>query len=264
MYVINPKDEILPNFALSQKLTYLNTFRELAKIEDREPVMFRGMTQRKTVALCKEQGRDFYYVDTGYLGNSHSLKKEYHRIVKNDVQHTKIKWDMPTDRFKWLSANKRYLKFPGWKKDGRSILVVTPSDKPCKYYGVNKDQWLENTLTTLKQHTDRPIIIREKQPRKVRAEEHLYKQIVEDDIFALVTYNSIAATEAIGFGIPAFTSAPNAANDLCTKDLANIETPYYANTQKVEKWQHWLAYCQYTILEMQVGKAFKILQDYDL
>ena len=92
----------------------------------------------------------------------------------------------------------------------------------------------------------------------------MYKQLSEDNIFALVTYNSIAAIEAIGFGIPAFASAPNAAHDLCSKDITNIEMPYYADKQKVEKWQHWLAYCQYSITEMQVGKAFKILQDYNL
>jgi len=264
MYAINPNDEILPNFGISQKLTFIKTYRDLITAEDRDPVMFRGMTQRKTVALCNEQNRDFFYVDTGYLGSSHSLRKEYHRVVKNNVQHTNVNWEMPTDRFKWLSANKRYLKFPGWKRNGTSILVVTPSDKPCKFYGIKKDEWLKSTLDTLKKCTDRPIIIREKENRKIRSNNHLYKQMTNDNIFALVTYNSIAAIEAIGFGIPAFVSAPNAAQDLCSKDITNIENPYYADTQKVEKWQHWLAYCQYSITEMQVGKAFKIIQDYNL
>ena len=258
MYAINPNDEILPNFGISQKLTFIKTYRDLITAEDRDPVMFRGMTQRKTVALCNEQNRDFFYVDTGYLGSSHSLRKEYHRVVKNNVQHTNVNWEMPTDRFKWLSANKRYLKFPGWKRNGTSILVVTPSDKPCKFYGIKKDEWLKSTLDTLKKCTDRPIIIRDKAPRQQRIVKSIYSDLL--DCHALVTYQSIAAIESVIDGVPAFTMAPTAADPVCDKDLSLIETPTVQYEDKLYKWACHLAYGQFHNDELKNGTAYRILR----
>ena len=264
MYAINPNDDIIKNLEYSTRLTYINSHRYLEKCQDREPVIFRGMAKRKTVNICKEQGRDFYYIDTGYLGNIQTTKKDFHRIVKNNVQHMHVNYNMPSIRFDKLVERYRYLEFKNWKKNGKAILVVVPSEKPCKFYGVDKTLWLEQTLSLLKKYTDRPIIVREKQSRNVRADNHLYKQLVTDDIFAVVTYNSIAAVEAIGFGIPAFTAADTAANDFCSKDLSKIEEPYYADTEKIKKWQHWLAYCQYTVIELQTGRAMRIIEDYNL
>lgn len=264
MYAINPNDSMIQNLQYNQSLVYINTYRSLINLKDREPVIFRGMAKRKVVDICKSQNRDFYYMDTGYLGNINSTKKDYHRIVKNNVQHTKVNYDMPSYRFENLLKYHPYIKFNGWKKGGKSILVVVPSDKPCKFYNIDKQTWIEQTVSLIKKYTDRQIIIREKQPRNKRATNNLYKQIVQDDVYAIVTYNSIAAIEAICFGIPAFTGQDTAANEMCSKDFSKIESPFYPNRQKVEKWQHWLAFCQYSIRELQTGKAMKTLKEYNL
>ena len=80
---------------------------------------------------------------------------------------------------------------------------------------------------------DRPVIVRDKVNRRDRVGAgSIYNQL-DDDIFAVVTYNSIAATEAIGYGIPCFTLAPNAADEFCEKNLTLIETPMYADKDKV-------------------------------
>lgn len=266
MYALNPNDSIVSSLVRTTGAKYLNTFRELLKIEDREPVIFRSMAQRKTVETCNMQQRPFYYIDTGYLGNAKSEFKYWHRVVKNNVQHTQVNYNMPDNRFKKLLESNSYLKFNSWKKNGRAILLVTPSEKPCKFYRIDKGAWIDNTIKTIKQYTDRPIIIRDKETKRENrvGAGSIYSQFVNDNIFAVVTYNSIAATEAIGFGIPCFTSAPNAADNYCLKDLSKIETPLYEDKEKIEKWQHWLAYCQYSINEMQSGIAFKLIKEYDL
>ena len=51
------------------------------------PVTFRSMTKRKEIWKCWETGRDFYYVDNGYMGNL-MKKKIWYRVVKNNIQHT--------------------------------------------------------------------------------------------------------------------------------------------------------------------------------
>ena len=51
--------------------------------ESRTPVVFRGITKAKHMRACEEQGRDYYYIDTGYFGNTR--KKFFHRITKNAI-----------------------------------------------------------------------------------------------------------------------------------------------------------------------------------
>jgi hypothetical protein len=192
-------------------------------------------------------------------------RKDWHRVVVSGMQHQNIKWNMDAKRFNLISKTKSYLNFPGWKKDGKSILVVTPSEKPCKFYGINRDDWVKETLQTLAKYTDRPVIVRDKTIRRERVGEgSIYRQLDEDNIFAVVTYNSIAATEAIGYGIPCFTLAPNAADEFCEKDLSLIETPKYEDIDKVRSWQYWLAHCQYTVKEMVNGDAIKIIKEHNL
>ena len=149
----------------------------------------------------------------------------------------------------------------------RDRLLVTPSEKPCKFYGITRDDWVTDTIAELKKHTDREIIIRDKGLRRERIRDgSLLTQLNEDDIYAVVTYNSIAATEAVGWGVPAFATAPGAcaAGTLVLNDLSKIESPLYSDPEEVRAWQNWLAYCQYTPLELQSGKAMKMIKEYEL
>lgn len=264
MFAINPKDEYVSALTETVDRKFINNFRALKQDNTNTPVVFRSMAQRKTVALCKEQQRDFYYIDTGYLGNVDLSSKKWFRVVKNDVQHTKPNYNLSEKRFNRLLKYSSNIKFSNWKKEGKNILIVTPSEKPCKFYSIDKTQWLEETINEIKKHTDRPIIIREKAIKAHRLKDTIYNQLNRDNIFAVVTFNSIAAIESICYGIPAFTSAPTAADDLCLKDLEKIETPLYEDISKVEKWQHWLAYCQYSFLELQEGLPFKMIEEYNL
>ena len=261
---IDEQDMIVNPLAESVNADFIQSYKSLANYPKVNPVIFRGMTGRKIVETCEKQKRDYYYIDTGYIGNMQK-RKDWHRLVRNGMQHKNINWKCPSDRFDRIAATKEYLRFPGWKKDGSSILVVTPSEKPCKFYGIDRDKFVEETLATLKQHTDRPIVVRDKVNRRDRVGSgSIYNQLDQDDVFAVVTYNSIAATEAIGYGIPCFTLAPNAADYFCDKNLENIETPKYEDNSAVEKWQHWLAYCQYTATEMKQGVAMALLRKYML
>lgn len=261
---LDSKDSIVEPLAKSVNATFIDGYKNLTNYPSESPVIFRSMAQRKTVEACERQNRPYYYIDTGYIGNMQK-RKDWHRVVPNGMQHSNINWTLPSDRFDRIAETKQYLKFPGWKKKGKHILVVTPSEKPCKFYGINRDIWVNQTIKEIKKHTDRPIIIRDKTIRRDRVGDgSIYNQLEEDDIYTVVTYNSIAATEAIGFGIPCFTLAPNAADYFCEKDLSKIETPKYDDGDKVEKWQHWIAYCQYLPKEMLDGTAFRMLREYNL
>ena len=225
------------------------------------PIAFRGL-KKGIVNQCRETGRDFYYIDTGYFGNLNK-RKDWHRIVKNNVQHLNP-IDVPSDRWVKLLKETKNIYSRNWRK-GSKVLLVTPSEKPCKFYGITKDEWTQETLKVLRKHTDREIIIREKTPRRGRiGENSIYHQLIQDDIYALVTYNSIAATEAVAFGIPAFCNAPNAAQSVSSAEFSQIEKPFYPDRQQVDHWLHWLSYCQYHVNELSDGTAYKIQQEYNL
>lgn len=255
----NGEDEYVNMFANG---CGVNSTVEFDYNTSQDPIVLRGIMKHKIMKRCWQDNRTFYYIDTGYFGNERNSRnpsgwKYWHRIVKNNLQHGEI-IQRPDDR--WKKFNK---PFSPWKKNGRAILVAAPDEKPCKFYGVTKEQWLHNTVETLKQHTDRPIVIRERAPKRIdRIVNDTLQQALDNDVFALVTFNSVAAVESIFHGIPTFTLAPaNAASPVALQDLSQIENPYYPTQDKLYAWACHLAYGQFHINEMKDGTARRILED---
>jgi hypothetical protein len=227
-----------------------------------DPIVLRGILKKKWIHRCWEDGRDFYYMDTGYFGNEPTQSnpngwKYWHRIVKNDLQHGEIV-KRPDDRFRGFKK-----KFQPWKKGGRKILIAAPDEKPMKFYGQDLDDWLDETVTEIKKHTDRPIEVRRRDKlRTDRLIKNTLKEALNNDVFALVTFNSNAAVEAIFEGIPVFTLSPtSAASPVGLKDLSQIENPYYPDSDKLYDWGCHLAYGQFHISEIKTGKAKRMLEE---
>lgn len=222
---------------------------------ENNPILVRSMGKRKLIKKCWKNNHTFYYMDSGYVGNYKSQSnpngwKLWHRIVKNDIQHNKIV-NRPDDRWKRLNYS---IEKP---KQGKHILIVTPSEKPCKFYGIDRDSWVKNTVKEIKKYTDRPIIVRDKATRQQRILRTIFEDL--EDCHALVTFQSIAAVESVLYGVSAFTLAPTAADPVCDKDLSLIETPTVQDWDKINKWAHHLAYGQFHINEMKTGTAYRIL-----
>lgn len=250
----------------NRKDEYVNMFAQGANMpideygtgsdEISEPVLIRGLGKRKLIQERWKQNLPFYYMDSGYLGNYPSKTnprgfKVFHRIVKNDLQHKEIV-DRPDNRLKKLDV-----KVNTKRKHGDYILLVTPSEKPCKFYGIDLNKWKDETLDKLNNLTDRKIKIREKKPRKQRVQKTIFEDL--KDCHALVTFQSIAAVESIISGVPAFTMAPTAADPVCNKNLENIESPDWQDSDTIYKWACHLAYGQFHNEELKDGKAYRIL-----
>lgn len=228
----------------------------------KEPVLLRGISSGKIIDEVRRRGQDYYFIETGYLGNyrcdnNRTGRKIYHRIVKNNMQHDTI-MDVPDDRWNDLVKFNPNLEYHGWKNNGSKILVVLSTEKPFQYYGENRDKWLKNVVNTLKKHTDREIVFREKASRGERTNNTIYDAL-DDDIYALVTYNSVAAVEAIQHGIPAFALAPTAADPVGNKDLTQIENPNKPPEEVIQKWLNSIAYSQFSLNEIITGDAWKMV-----
>lgn len=226
------------------------------------PVIIRGIANGKIGNHAVKNKKDYYFIETGYLGNYRSNnnrtgRKVYHRIVKNAMQHPDI-MDVPDDRWKQLVKFNPNLQYHGWRKPGSKILLVLSTQKPFEYYGQDRERWIKNTIRTIKRHTDREIVIREKASRGTRTNETIYDAL-GDDIYALVTYNSIAAVEAVQYGIPAFALAPTAAAPVCSDNLKQIENPVKPDEDIVYKWLCSIAYGQFSLNEMLSGQAWQMV-----
>jgi hypothetical protein len=218
------------------------------------PVVLRGITKRKQMDACRTAGKDFYYIDTGYFGNG--KKKLYHRITKNDVQNFGPVIERPSDRF-----DRTGVRLKKVRADGSKILLAPPSQKLLNLYDIDLETWLEQTLSEISAWTDREVVIRRKQGRSVRINDDTIEMALDQDIYCLVTYSSIAAGEAILHGKPAITLGPNAAAAVCSTSISEIEKIKRPSLDEITAWAHHMAYCQFTEVEMRNGTAWRILQD---
>jgi hypothetical protein len=254
----NGDDEYIDMYAhgLGLESTPLESWR----YEDStEPLMLRGIMKHKIIKQCWADGRPFRYMDSGYLGNRPSARnphgwKYWHRIVPNNLQHDQV---IPRASDRWnrlgLTVSRR--------QHGSAILIVAPDEKPCRFYDIELDSWLAETMATIQQHTDRPIIVRERNKSRTERKTNRVENALHD-VHAVVTFNSIAATEAILAGVPVFALAPsNAARPVSNTDLSQIDNPWFPDLSQVQAWANHLAYGQFHIDEFKNGLAEKILRE---
>jgi len=219
------------------------------------PFGIRGMKFTAVVNQCWQTGRTFYYIDNGYVGNVG--RKVYFRIIKDHVHDIRTIIERPRDRLDQCPFTLK--KFT----PGSKILVAPPSEKSFSLWAIDQQQWIDETVAEIKQHTDRPIEIRLKRTRDDRMRENTMEQALADNVRCLVTYKSVAACEAIMLGKPAITLGPNAAGALSSQTLAEIENPRIPTEDEREAWLRHLSYSQFTFTEMSDGTAWRILTNHD-
>jgi len=228
---------------------------------DCNQLVLRGILKHKIMKQCLADGNNFYYMDSGYVGNNVGTFnsqgiKHYHRIVLNDLQHRVIR-PKPSDRWDMLGVKIHP------RRSGCKIIVAAPDEKPCKYYGIDQQQWIADTVAEIKKNTDRPVEVRERAAKRTdRVLNQPLRQVLEQDVHALVTFNSIAAVESILAGVPAFVMAPShVAEPVANRDLSKIEDPFYPDNDLLMAWCHSMAYGQYHVRELKNGTAFQMMQE---
>jgi hypothetical protein len=231
--------------------------------DESKPLVVRGVIKKHHVDHCVSIGRDFYYIDTGYVGNFPSVgnpggKKIWHRVVKNENQHCEIR-DVPEDRWNALVQQDLRLEWKGWKKHNKKILLVLPNPKACRYYNLDYDTWIAETTEKIKTYSNLPIEVRVKGARSYRNLEYSIYDAFDSGVYATVAMNSIAALESVLYGIPAFVSVPCAASPLASTDLSQLSAPYRPSENLIKKQSYNIAYGQFTQDEILNGSAWSII-----
>lgn len=229
------------------------------------PIVVRGVTSKSEIEICRSSSRDFYYIDTGYVGNFPSKgnpqgKKIWHRVVKNELQLINP-LDVPNDRWLNLVEQDPRLLWKGWKNYDKKILLVLPNPKACRYYNIDCDSWINETTEKIKTYSNLPIEVRIKGSRVDRNHGYSIYDAFDTGVYATVSFNSIASLESVLYGIPSFVSVPCAASYISSNDLSQLHNPYKPSIKDIESVCKSLAYGQFTKNELISGTAWKIINE---
>jgi len=242
-------------------------FREKSNLS-LDDCVIRGIIKKDAIKTAESQNRNYYYIDTGYVGNfpspgNLSGKKIWHRIVKNGLQHSQIR-DVPPDRWNNLLQQDPRLEWKGWKNYDKKILLVLPNPKATRFYDIDYDQWVLTTVEAIKSYSDLPIETRVKGTRSERGHVYSIYDAFDSGVYATVAFNSIAALESVLYGIPAFVSVSCAATPLSSSDLSQLLNPFRPDISLILAQCYNISYGQFTKEEIDSGKAYRIIERYSL
>lgn len=169
---------------------------------------------------CRARNIPYVYIDHGYFRRSFNM--DYYRICVSNFHCTDWR---DSDR-KWSGSVK------DWKKDGEHVVILAPTEAVSKVYQIH--DWLDKTIETVKNNTNRKIVVKHKGIGG-------FNEILES-AFAIVSFGSVADVQAAMHGIPVFCSEYSPAIPIGLTDFTKIETPIYPDRAK---WLRSLAAAEY-------------------
>lgn len=216
-------------------------------------MIFSGITTMAPIQQARLHDLDYWYIDTGYLGN-HKLKT-YLRVCKNSIHASGSIVDRPRDRLDRLQVNTVRIQ------RGDDILIVPPDRKQASHWPIGTpESWLDATIQTIQQHTDRHIRIRRRPPsRTVRQSSDTFLTAVSDNVHAVVTFVSAAGVESVLHDIPVISLGPSACVQVSPWSIDRIDQMPDIDADLKEAWMRHLSYSQFTQEEMRLGHAWRIL-----
>ena len=173
-------------------------------------------------------------------------------------------------------AKKLGLDCRPWRTDGEYILICGQHDKSYQWSHMPPmSTWVMNTISEIRQHTDRPILFRphprcplphiEKEFKKVFRQDPQHVRGTYDDfdmqfnnIWATVSYSSNPGIHSVLSGIPSFVSTHSLAYDVANDIdfLHDIENPIMPDRTQ---WLNDYAHTEYTVQEISQGIPLKHL-----
>ena len=240
------------------------------KLENVE-VAFQGIIRNthEVYEKCLETKTKFYYFDQPYFFMSgyqphKKFNDIWYRIIVNNTQKNFIsKSQKYEDRYKEIcKTTSKGITLKKWRPNGNHILVIPPSYHTAKWYGIDRAVWESDIVAKLKRHTDREIRVRHKYIDNLDVGNKVRKPLEEDlkDCWAMVSWHSMCAVEAVLNGIPSFTSEHSPAKPV-SLNLSHLDCIEEPHMPEREQWLYSLLGAQFTLKEMQSGYAYNFLQD---
>jgi hypothetical protein len=184
--------------------------------------------------------------------------------------------ETPSDE-NWNNIRRDYnMDLKPWRTSGNHILICLQRPMGWSMRGHNLMEWLDTTFFKIRQHSDRPIVLRwhpgdwKNFPTGVDftqfgvtlspQDRHITEDLV--NCWALVCHNSTPSAVAPIEGIPAFiTDDPSYSQggDIANTDLSLIETP---NMPDREQWIRKLAQCHWSFEDLRSGRCWAHMRNW--
>lgn len=244
------------------------TYRTRRSLTLDDVAVFYGLSGglRRVFQDYRERGRAFY-IDLGYWGRRKRTRWDgYHKIILNSRHPTAYFQNKrhPNDRFASFRVPIKPWREPNPKAP---IIVAGMSAKAAGAEGFAAESWERATIAKLVKLTDRRIIYRPKpnwphfhQIAGAKIQTDVPLKVALADCHAVVAHHSNVCVDALLEGVPVFC-VEGAAMPLATplEFLHTIDEPKRPDGR--EAWAADLAYCQWSLEEMQNGLAWRGIMD---
>jgi len=209
------------------------------------------------------------FFDKGYTREKgvggHTL---YSRICVNagDPLGYMMREDRPRDRWAMLGLRLAERRVGGVGH----LLLCTASQKFNDFYGLgDSTQYAAKIVGQLSKISNRQIVYRPKQswagavPISGASFSRPPQSLMDAmrGCSCLVTFGTTAAFEAVIAGIPVLVLGNSIARPVAEKDIDNVETPYWPTLERRQQWANNVAYCQWTVKELESGLAWRYLRE---
>ena len=232
--------------------------------------------RRNAVEQQINNGKKALIVDSNlFLAYDSGNVNRYLRYSFNGVfPTTGFYFDTDVDPNRWTKiSSKLGIQMKPWRTSGNHILVCLQRNGGWSMRGYNSVQWANDTIATLREITDRPIIVRghpgDKKTRYFPQHKDVFlssnPSILQDlqGAWATVLYNSSPSVVSAIEGVPVFLTDPqpehSQSHEVSNTKIKRINDPKLLDR---EDWVKKLAMCQWNFEELASGEAWRHFRRY--
>lgn len=233
--------------------------------------------RKKIINTLATQNTPSIFVDSNVLHYSRK-EHEWHRYSLGSVYpDTGTYFFQDLDCVKWATYSQWHgADLKPWRATGNHILIFCQRPKGFNMF-IDQEAWLDNTIAKIRQHSNRPIMIRmhpgdgtrEKQIHKIQKKygetvdisthENIRDALV--DCWCTVGINSTPNVVSAIEGIPGYIEDPvhSWAADVAFTDLSQLENPPMPDRQQ---WVNKIANIHWSNDEVKSGQLWAAIKRY--
>lgn len=233
--------------------------------------------RKKIINILKAENTPSIFVDSNILHYSRK-EHEWHRYSLNTVYpDTGTYFFGALDNSKWDRFSEWHnVTLKPWRTTGTHILILAQRPKGFNMF-TDQDNWIDKTISTIRQYSQRPIMIRmhpgdgtrfkqiEKLQKRygssISISEHEDIRDALTNCWCAVGYASTPNVVSAIEGVPVYVEEPDKswAKDICFTDLSQIETPPLPDRSH---WVNKIANIHWSNEEVKSGKLWAAIKNY--